>query len=278
MITICLDAGHYGKYNQSPVLPSYYESEMNWKLHLFLKRELQSYGIGVVCTRTEPESDLPLAERGKRAKGCDLLLSLHSNGAQRESADHVVIFTMVGEDDCAKTSNALAKRLAPVITEVMGVRETQYRIAANYSENDRDGDGLLDDNYYGVLFGAQTVDVPALIVEHSFHTNLRSVKWLSSDENLQKLAGAEAKVIADFYGLSKEIYRVQVGAYKNRKNAEKMLVKLKNAGYDGFITQKEDYYKVQVGAYEIKENAKRMEKKLKADGFSTYIETISHSQ
>lgn len=31
-------------------------------------------------------------------------------------------------------------------------------------------------------------------------------------------------------------YRVQVGAYNERKNAEAMLAKLKNAGFDGFVT------------------------------------------
>lgn len=32
-IKICLDAGHYGKYNRSPAVKTYYESDMNWKLH-----------------------------------------------------------------------------------------------------------------------------------------------------------------------------------------------------------------------------------------------------
>lgn len=41
---ICLDAGHYGQYNRSPAIPEYYESEMNWKLHLLLKKELEKYG------------------------------------------------------------------------------------------------------------------------------------------------------------------------------------------------------------------------------------------
>ena len=35
---ICLDAGHYGYYNQSPANKSYYESKMVWKLHLKLKK------------------------------------------------------------------------------------------------------------------------------------------------------------------------------------------------------------------------------------------------
>lgn len=41
---ICLDAGHYGKYNQSPVNKAYWESEFTWKFHLLLKAELERYG------------------------------------------------------------------------------------------------------------------------------------------------------------------------------------------------------------------------------------------
>ena len=40
MPKVCLDAGHYGKYNRSPGIPAYYESEMVWNLHLLLKKHL----------------------------------------------------------------------------------------------------------------------------------------------------------------------------------------------------------------------------------------------
>ena len=42
---VCVDAGHFGKYNQSPAVPEYYESNMNWKLHLLLNAELEKRGI-----------------------------------------------------------------------------------------------------------------------------------------------------------------------------------------------------------------------------------------
>ncbi len=273
MIRICLDAGHFGKYNQSPVVPAYYESEMNWELHILLKAELISYGFLVTATRKEQGKDLDLVARGKRAKGCDLLLSLHSNGAVRQSADHVVIFTPVADErtDTDEKSLALAKALAPVVSEVMEVTEKDYRIAGVRSENDRDGDGVKNDNYYGILHGARMVNVPALIVEHSFHTNRRAAEWLLREENLKKLAEAEAKTIADFYGMKKRLYRVQVGAYTKKDNAEKMRQRLLAAGYDGFITMKGDYYKVQVGAYENKDNATRLAEKLKESGFSVYV-------
>ena len=40
-VKVCLDAGHYGKYNRSPAVSSYYESDMTWKLHNYLKKELE---------------------------------------------------------------------------------------------------------------------------------------------------------------------------------------------------------------------------------------------
>ena len=76
---ICLDAGHYGKYNQSPAEPGYYESEMTWKLHLLQKKYLEAYGIQVVLTREKQENDKGLYARGMEAKGCDLFISDHSN-------------------------------------------------------------------------------------------------------------------------------------------------------------------------------------------------------
>ena len=73
-IKICLDAGHYGKYNQSPAVPEYYESDMNWKLHLLLKKYLEQYGVEVVITRADQATDLGLTARGQKAKGCNLFL------------------------------------------------------------------------------------------------------------------------------------------------------------------------------------------------------------
>ena len=48
---ICLDPGHYGKYN-SGIIKGYYESEMNLKLAYKLKEKLEKYGAEVFLTRT----------------------------------------------------------------------------------------------------------------------------------------------------------------------------------------------------------------------------------
>jgi N-acetylmuramoyl-L-alanine amidase len=187
--TICLDAGHYGKYNRSPVVKEYYESEMNWKLHLLLKKYLEQYGFRVITTRASKDKDLAVYTRGTASKGCDLFLSIHSNASGTESVDYpLAIVPLNGSGD------AVGNKLAECIAATMGTKQ-KGKIASKKGSN---GD------YYGVIRGAVAVGVPGLILEHSFHTNTKATKWLLNDSNLDKLAKAEAKVLADHYGMTKE--------------------------------------------------------------------------
>jgi hypothetical protein len=67
------------------------------------------------------------------------------------------------------------------------------------------------------------------------------------------------------------MYRVQVGAYKHKENADAQLAKVKAAGFDAFIAKVDGLYKVQVGAYSKSENAEAQLKKVKKAGFSAFI-------
>ena len=202
MFKVCIDAGHYAKYNRSPGNSKYYESEVMWKLHLLLKSYLEALGIEVVTTRSNASKDLELHKRGQKAKGCDLFISLHSNAvgsAMNESIDYAAIYHLT-DDTTTKAddiSKEFAKIIAPVIANLMGTKQG-YKVLTRKSSNDRNNDGMFNDNYYGVLHGARLVNVPGLILEHSFHTNSAAVKWLLDENNLDKLAKAEAECIASY--------------------------------------------------------------------------------
>lgn len=73
------------------------------------------------------------------------------------------------------------------------------------------------------------------------------------------------------------LYRVQVGAYSVKNNADVQLKKVKAAGFDTYMVKVGGLYKIQVGAYSKKENAEAMQKKLKAKGFDAFITTQSGS-
>ena len=92
-VRICLDAGHIGsRYNQSPVVKTYYESAMVWSLHLKLKAALEARGFEVMTTRVSIDTDLGVYERGAASKACDAFISLHSNACGTESVDYPVVY------------------------------------------------------------------------------------------------------------------------------------------------------------------------------------------
>ena len=203
MSKVCIDAGHYGsRYNHSPVVADYYESDRMWVLAELLSAALKKRGVTVVQTRTNKASDLALTSRGKKASGCDLFLSLHSNAASSESVDYPVayVFREDNKTNLDERSEEIGLKLAKIVEQLMGTRQNA-RTATRGSDNDRDGNGVKDDEYYGVLHGAKLVKVPGVILEHSFHTNTAAAKWLMSDSNLAKLAEAEADCIADWLGV-----------------------------------------------------------------------------
>lgn len=202
-ITICEDAGHCGKYNRCPNNSKYYESEVMWKLHLLKKKYLEELGAKVITTRSNQATDLALVTRGKKSEGCDLFTSDHSNAVgngMNESIDYVAVYHLTDDitTTCDDISEEIAKKLAPVIAEIMGTKQG-YKVLTRKADNDRNGDGIMNDNYYAVLHGARLAGTPGLIIEHSFHTNSRTVKWLLNDDNLDKLARAEAEAIAEYF-------------------------------------------------------------------------------
>lgn len=200
---ICIDAGHYGSYNPSPVVKGYFESEVMWKLHLKLKEQLEKRGFEVIVTREDRKKDLPLEERGRMAEGCVGFVSLHSNAASTKKPDWAVGMYFV-DDDCGQIdtrSHELADKLAQTVGDTMGVGWQTY---TRESARDRDGNGHKDD-YYGVLRGAHSVGVPGVIIEHGFHTNPSNARWLMVEENLMRLAAAEADALAAFFGVCKTV-------------------------------------------------------------------------
>ncbi len=231
-IKIMLDAGHYAKYNQSPCIKTYYESEMNWKLQGWLKYYLERFGFTVLQTRAEQKKDLGVVQRGQSSKGCDLLLSIHSNAvgsSANESVDYPVAYVPLNG-----SATALGKLLAECVAKMMGTKQK----AQVQTRKGNNGD------YYGIIRGATAVGVPCIILEHSFHTNTKATQWLLNDENLQGIAKAEAEIIASYFGLYKATnttevkYSVQVGAFNSKSLAEAMVTNLKRAGFDGFVVEK----------------------------------------
>jgi N-acetylmuramoyl-L-alanine amidase len=105
--------------------------------------------------------------------------------------------------------------------------------------NDR---GVKQGNW---LYEIKHTKAPAALVEVSFHDNPEDAAWIKA--SCDAIAEAIAKGVCKYFGVAfkkpaqtdttpnGKLYKIQVGAFKSRDNAEALLTKLKQAGFDGFI-------------------------------------------
>ena len=100
------------------------------------------------------------------------------------------------------------------------------------------------------LYEVRVPAAPTAYLECEFHDTVDGAKWIV--ENTTAIGESIARGICDYFGVTfKEpeqpkpakpvttdtLYRVQVGAFAVRENAEKMLARLKAAGFEGFIRE-----------------------------------------
>lgn len=202
-IKVMIDPGHYRKYNQSPVYAPYFESEMTWKLSNYLQTELQELGVHADLTKQSLDEDPTLNDRGFASKGYDFFISMHSN-AGLSSSDHplAIVYQDLPWTTIDDTSKEIGQILATTVENVMETTEKGI-IYQRKGTSDWDRNGVLDDEWYSVLFGSRFVGTPGILLEHSFHTNYRSTLWLYDDDNLKKLAKEEASVIFEYFSEKK---------------------------------------------------------------------------
>lgn len=78
----------------------------------------------------------------------------------------------------------------------------------------------------------------AVLNEGAFVDTKKDIEDWNDDAELKKLGEAYAKATAEYLGLEEKptkLYRVQVGAFSVKANAENMLKKLQADGYEGYI-------------------------------------------
>lgn len=102
------------------------------------------------------------------------------------------------------------------------------------------------------LYEVRVPAAPTAYLECEFHDTVEGARWLV--KNTTAIGEAIAHGICDYFGVTykpveqpkpaqpeqpagQKLYRVQVGAFANRGNAEKMVQRLKDAGFEGYIRE-----------------------------------------
>ena len=148
----------------------------------------------------------------------DLNISIHLNAASDPAANGVECYYYEGNATTRKAAEEICKSLS----ERMGYKNR----GAKYNKS--------------LYVIRKTVD-PTILVECGFVTNQEDCERYDA----KKIAEAIYDGLRKAYNWKDELpefaptenlYRVQLGAFRNRKNAEKLAAELKAKGYETFIT------------------------------------------
>ena len=249
---IVLDAGHGGT-DPGAIYKERKEKDDNLELTLAVGKILEDNGIDVVYTRTTDIYQTPF-EKAKIANeaGADYFISFHRNSSPEEN-QYQGVEVLVYDKSGIKYD--MAQNIVGALGE-LGFKELGV--------NARPG-----------LVVLRKTRMPALLVEAGFINNDRDNQLF--DEKFTEIAGAISEAILGT--LDQEtvedplLYRVQVGVFRNKENADRLNYELLDKGYPSYILQQDGYYKVQVGAFEQLGNAVLMEQRLRKDGYQTLITT-----
>lgn len=246
-LLVVLDPGHYPNYNRGAV-GGYFEGDKMFELSVYERDALKSYGIDCILTRGR-DYDMGLYARGQVAvnngKGYKnvVFISNHSNGFNG-SAVGVIGIRSLYLPDSEELGQKLVNAVVDVMRPVTGV--TYSRGVTTKKGNSGDYYGVIRGSVSGARSTAEATKRPvthSYIIEHGFHDNVKECAFLVNSSNLKKLAEAEARVIAEYFGVANgtttnntsQTVKTSISA-DNADNAIKEVQSWLNASYGSKLT------------------------------------------
>lgn len=223
MATVFLSAGHGGS-DPGAVANGLYEKTINLNTLLKCREELIRHGVDVVCSRTTDIND-PVAEetREANASGASIAVSFHANAG---GGDGFEAYYYPGDANGQKLAS-----LGEKYVKQLGQNSRGLKSGANlYFVKNTKMTAVLFESFF--LDSNDRLIGDTVAEQHAF--GVAYAKAILEYLGIAYKAKAQATQTTQTTSTSK-IYRVQVGAYKDKANAEAMQKKLKSAGYDAII-------------------------------------------
>lgn len=226
MTKVFLGVGHGGT-DPGAVANGFKEKDLTLAIALACSETLARHNVSVLMSRTKDENDTVNEE----IKECNnyspaLAVDIHINAG---GGDGVEVFHTIG--------GGKGKTLAEnVLSEIVNIGQNSRGVKTKRNANGSD--------YYA--FVRQT-KAPAIIVECAFVDNKNDIAIIDTAAEQKKMGEAIAKGILKTLNIayvepkpttpttSGKLYRVQVGAFSQKANAEALQKKLKEQGYSTII-------------------------------------------
>ena len=236
MKLLILDAGHsFDTKGKNNAKENFYEWEFNNDMQYKIKARCEELGIKVFLTNPNPNkvSDLPLTTRAnlandywiKNNKCKAIFISIHANAFSNASARGTETYH-------ASNASSTSKNFAKVLND--NIVKTMKSLDVNAKDR-----GVKTENFTVIY----KTSMPSVLCEYAFYSNLDDLKILKN--NRSELVEATVKAICQFFGIeykkeittnTNKLYKVCIGAYKDKDNANKILNEAKEKGFkDSYI-------------------------------------------
>ena len=298
---VIIDSGHGGQ-EPGAVYEGRQEKEDALQLAFDVGNALERRGISVSYTRVSDVYDSPYEKAAMaNASDADIFLSIHRN-AMPVPGTASGVENLVYED--SGTAGALGRNIGEALAEAgwtdLGVKERPglvvlrntkipaVLVEVGFINNEKDNE-FLDANMAatadaiadGVLKTFRELDEAEKAGRPAEETGQPGGETSQPAEGTSRPAGGtnrpggETSRPAGETNPSSDLYVVQTGVYRQRKNAEAELLELRELGCPAYLTAKNGLFYVQAGAFRNLDNAVRMEQSLRRLGYGTVILTAS---
>lgn len=303
-ITVALDAGHGGS-DSGAVYKNRKEKDDVLRLTRAVGQILENNGINVFYVRTDDEYETPFKKAtDANNAGADYFVSIHRNSSERPN-QYSGVETLVYSDDGIKAEMArnineeleaagfknLGVTERPNLVVLKRTRMPAVLVEAGFINNDEDN-RIFDQNFNqiaqgiadGIMKTLYSQDVNFNEVPSNSYDIEESTMQIPDEQPLRPgmiMPIRQTEEVMPPYdnnmtdtseeNVPEKFYRVQVGAYRDKSNAERMLNSLLIEGFPAFMIYEDGYYKVQSGAFRYLYNAVKMEQRLRRFRYNTYI-------
>lgn len=235
-LRLAIDAGHGattpGKRTLATLGPVVNEWIMNDRVTRHVMDLLNDYEDVEVLRLDDStgKRDVPLSERTDKANKfrADLLISNHHNaGISGGSGGGTVVYRY---PNSSKFTKAMQKSLYDSLVNQTGLKGNR-------------SNPLSEANFHMVRESAMA----AVLIEHGFMDSKTDYPIITKDAFSKKAAQGIVDFLVKQYGLKEKpkpikataekgkFFKVQVGAFSVKENAERLLADLKKKGFEGFI-------------------------------------------
>lgn len=225
---VFLGVGHGGS-DPGAVAYGIEEEDLNLAIALACRDELERHGVTVLLSRTKDEND-SLDEEVKECNAFkpDYALDIHNNAGGGDGVELYYHYK-------GGASKTLAQN---VLDAVVAIGQNSRGIKTRRGDDGRD--------YYGFI--RRTICASA-IIECAFVDNKTDIQIIDTAAEQKAMGQAIAKGILKTLGIAYKapvqkpaatvgkLYRVQVGAYAEKANAEKMKKQLEALGFTAIIKE-----------------------------------------